>query len=61
MDWLACERCVVPQRRVRTFDAQVSTHEGLAHVDMFYLDLDIVLLAIGGLGAHEATAGPKER
>lgn len=48
------------RRGVRTFDAQVSTHEGLAHVDMFYIDFDVILLAVGGLGAHEATAGPKE-
>jgi hypothetical protein len=43
-----------------TFDAQIPTHEGFAHVDVFYLDFNFILLAIGGLRAHEATTGPKE-
>jgi hypothetical protein len=47
-------------RRVRAFDAQVATHEGLAHIDVFYLDFDFILLAVRGLSAHEATTGPKE-
>lgn len=46
--------------RVHTFDAQVSTHEGLTHIDMFYLDFDFVFLTIGRLTAHKATSGSEE-
>lgn len=44
----------------RTFDAQVSTHERLAHIDMFDLHLYFVLLAIRGLAALEAASGAEE-
>jgi hypothetical protein len=45
---------------LRTFDAQVATHERLAHIDMFHFDLDFILLAIRGLAASEAAAGAEE-
>ena len=45
----------------RTLNAQISTHERLAHVDMFDLDVYFVLLAVRGLATLESTAGPKER
>jgi hypothetical protein len=32
--------------RLLTLDAQISAHKRLAHIDMFHLDLDFVLLAI---------------
>jgi hypothetical protein len=46
---------------VRTFDAQISAHERLAHIDVFDLYLDLVLLAIGRLASLEATTGAEER
>lgn len=30
----------------RTFNAQIAAHEGLAHIDVLYLDFDFILLAI---------------
>jgi hypothetical protein len=45
---------------VPTFDAQISAHEGLAHVDMFHFYFNFVLLAVGGLASLEATTGAKE-
>jgi hypothetical protein len=52
---------MVSQGPVRTLDTQISTHEGFAHVDVFYLDLNFILLAVRGLSAYEATTGPEER
>lgn len=40
-----------------TLYAQVSAKEGLGHVDVFDLDLDVVDLAVGLLGAFELAAG----
>jgi hypothetical protein len=45
---------------MQTFDAQVSTHERLAHIDMVHLDFDFILLAIRSLAALEAATGTKE-
>jgi hypothetical protein len=47
--------------QARTFDAQISAQEGVAHIDVFDLDLDLVLLTIGGLVSFEATAGAEQR
>lgn len=45
---------------MRTLNAQVSTHERFAHINMFYLNVHFVLLAIGGLAALEAAARAEE-
>jgi hypothetical protein len=52
---------VAVQLSVRTLDAQVSAHEGFAHVHVFYLHFDFVLLAVGRLAANEAATGSEER
>ena len=44
-----------------TFDSQVSAKERLGHVDVFDLDLDIVILAVRLLSAFEFAAGSEER
>lgn len=44
-----------------TFDSQVSAKKRLGHVDIFDLDLDIVILAVRLLSAFEFAAGSEER
>ena len=44
-----------------TFDSQISAKKRLGHVDVFDLDLDIVILAVRLLSAFEFAAWSKER
>lgn len=43
-----------------TLDAQVAAKEGLCHIDIFDLNLDVVILTIRLLSTLEFTARPKE-
>lgn len=46
--------------RWHTFDFQITTHERLAHIDMFYLYFHFVLLTVGRLTALEAASGAEK-
>lgn len=45
---------------LRTLDGQISADKALGHVDLLDLDLDIVDLAIGLLGAFKDAATAQE-